>query len=150
MYIEIKLLTPQDSSDFADLIQIFALVFEQDDIAIPRKAYLTKLLDKPDFLVIVAKDEGKVIGGLTIHILHSYYAEKPVAYIYDVGVAPQYQRKGIGKMLISYLIDYCKQNNFEEAYVEAEYDDTHAINFYRQTPFSSELQAIHFTYSFDE
>jgi ribosomal protein S18 acetylase RimI-like enzyme len=80
--------------------------------------------------------------------LHQYYSKKPLAYIYDVGVSPKYQRRGIGKSLISTVCDYCQKNDFEAAYVEAEFDDFDAVQFYKNTKYSSELQAIHFTYSF--
>jgi len=61
----------------------------------------------------------------------------------------QYQRKGIGKKLISALCEYCSKNGFNEVFVQAETADTQAVNFYRTTPISDELQATHFTYSFD-
>jgi aminoglycoside 3-N-acetyltransferase I len=149
MNIEIKKLDPKDTEAFVDLIKIFAIVFEMADLKIPDNKYLKSLLDKPDFFVLIAQCDGKVIGGLTVYILHRYYSARPVAYIYDVGVMPEYQRNGTGKKLISYLNKYCKDNDFEDAYVEAETNDTQAVNFYRTTPVSSELQATHFTYTFD-
>ncbi|WPP51381.1 GNAT family N-acetyltransferase [Catalinimonas niigatensis] len=149
MNVEIKKLDLKDTDEFVDLIKIFAVVFEMDDLKMPDNEYLRSLLAKPDFFVLIAQCDGKVIGGLTVYILHRYYSAKPVAYIYDVGVMPDYQRNGTGKKLISHLNKYCKDNNFEDAYVEAETNDTQAVNFYRTTPISSELQATHFTYTFD-
>ncbi len=148
MEIEIKKLSPQDVNDLSELIKIFEIVFEMSDFKIPSNGHLQFLLNKPDFFVLVAKYNNKIVGGLTVYILHRYYSEKPSAYIYDVGVLPDNQRNGIGKKLIDYLNDYCKENGFEEVYVEAETDDTQAVNFYRTTFFSNELQATHFTYSF--
>src|SRR5687767_10686087 len=123
------------------------MVFDMDAFRMPDDAYLQNLLRKPDFFVLVATFENSVIGGLTVYILHSYYSQKPTVYIYDVGILSEFQRKGIGKKLINYLTRYCKENGFEEAFVQAETDDLQAINFYRTTSFSKELQAIHFTYS---
>lgn len=150
MDIEIKKLSPQDIGDFSDLIRIFEIVFEMDNFKMPDEKYLQDLLSKPDFFTLVAKYNNKVLGGLTVYILHRYYSTKPIAYIYDIGVFTDYQRKGFGKKLITYLTNYCKENGFEDAYVEAETDDTQAVNFYRTTSFSNELQATHFTYSFDK
>jgi aminoglycoside 3-N-acetyltransferase I len=118
MDIEIKKLNPYDIDDFSELITIFGFVFEMDDLNIPDNKYLKSLLSKPNFLVLIAKYNNKVIGGLTVYVLHSYYSTRPIAYLYDVGVMTDYQRKGIGKQLISYLTQYCKENGFEEAYVE--------------------------------
>jgi aminoglycoside 3-N-acetyltransferase I len=99
-------------------------------------------------MAFVVKVNNKVVGGLTIYVLHGYYGTKPIAYIYDVGIAPEFQGKGFGKALIAQVCDFCKTNGFEDAYVEAERDDIGAVNFYRKTKFSNEINAIHFTYSF--
>lgn len=149
MELEIKLLSSKDTDDFMDLIKVFGIVFEMDALKIPDNKHLKSLLEKSDFLAFVAKYNNKVIGGLTVYVLHRYVSTQPIAYIYDVGVMPNYQRNGIGKKLIAYLSQYCREKGIQEAYVEAETDDIQAVNFYRTTPISSELQAIHFTYTFD-
>ncbi len=150
MDIELKKLSPQDIDDFSDLIRIFQIVFEMNNFEKPDEKHLQSLLNKPDFFTLVAKYDNKVLGGLTVYILHRYYSTKPIAYIYDMGVLADYQRKGIGKKLITFLTNYCQENGFEEAFVQAEADDTQAVNFYKTTSYSNELQATHFTYSFDK
>lgn len=147
--MEIKKLDSNDVANFKNLVEIFKDVFENDEeIASPDQ--LKKLLSNPDFLVFVASIDHKILGGLTIYVLHRYYHSKPIAYIYDVGIEPSYQGKGIGKKLIAEVCHFCQQNGFEDAYVEAESDDIDAVNFYRKTKFSHELKAIHFTYTFNE
>jgi aminoglycoside 3-N-acetyltransferase I len=147
--MEIRKLNQSEVFHFKSLIGIFIEVFENTD-TMPSEEYLSKLLQNSDFFVLVASVDSRIVGGLSVYVLHSYYAEKPVAYIYDVGILPQYQRQGIGKSLITYLSQYCIENGFQEAYVEAETDDLDAVNFYRKTNFSHELQATHFTYFFGE
>lgn len=146
--MEIKLINTDEIDHFKSLIEIFKAVFENDK-PFPRDEYLSKLLSNSDFLVLVALQNSEIIGGLTVFILHTYYSEKPVAYIYDVAVKPNFQGKGVGKSLMGFLTDHCKRNGFQEAYVEAETDDSEAVSFYRKTNFSNELHATHFTYSFD-
>lgn len=143
--MQISQLSNLDTKDFVNLIQIFNQVFENSN-EIPPEDYLAKLLSKADFLVFVAKKNDEVVGGLTVYILHQYYSEKPLAYIYDVGVSPSFQRQGIGKNLIAAVNSYCQKNNFEAAYVEAELEDAEAIQFYKNTNFSTETGAVHFTY----
>jgi aminoglycoside 3-N-acetyltransferase I len=143
----VQQLNKEDVNDFIELIRVFEQAFEMTELQIPGKAYLSRLLANPDFLVFVVKLEDKVIGGLTVYVLHGYYAEKPKAYIYDVGILPEYHRKGAGKMLIQHLISYCQDQGFEYAYVEAEADDDDAIHFYRSTQPQAVLQATHFTYN---
>lgn len=147
--MEIKKLTKNEISDFRNLIEIFTDVFENTE-RIPDNEYLSWLLSNPDFIVFVVKLNDNVVGGLTIYVLHRYYSVKPIAYIYDVGITSSFQGKGLGKALIAEVCKFCKQNNFEDAYVEAESDDIDAVNFYRKTPFSNEMNAIHFTYVFSD
>jgi aminoglycoside 3-N-acetyltransferase I len=147
MEMEIKKLNSNSLTNFKSLIEIFKEVFENDE-PIADDEQLGKLLSNPDFFVFVVMSNSKVVGGLTIYVLHGYYGTKPTAYIYDVGVSPSFQGQGLGKALIAEVCNFCKQNDFEDAYVEAESDDIEAVEFYRKTKFSSEMNAIHFTYDF--
>lgn len=150
MNAEIHILTPNDTVCFSELIKVFEKVFEWENFSPPSIAHLHKLLSNESFLVLVAKIKDDVIGGLTAHVLDRYDSEKPSAYIYDIAVLTNLQRKGTGKLLIAALNEYCKKNGFSEVFVQAETDDHQAVNFYRTTPTTSELQATHFTYSFEE
>lgn len=144
--MDINKLNSENLEDFKSMIEIFKIVFENNE-PIAKDESLLKLLSNPDFLVFVLKLNNKVVGGLTIYVLHRYYEAKPIAYIYDVGVSPDFQSKGYGKALISEVCNYCKINGFDDAYVEAESDDIDAVEFYRKTKFSSEMNTIHFTYN---
>jgi aminoglycoside 3-N-acetyltransferase I len=147
--MEIKKLNSDSLTDFKSLIEIFKVVFENDE-PFANDEQLGKLLSDPDFFVFVVISNSKVIGGLTIYVLHRYFGTKPIAYIYDVGISPDFQGQGIGKALIAEVCNFCKLNDFEDAYVEAESDDIDAVRFYRKTKFSSELNAIHFTYDLSD
>jgi aminoglycoside 3-N-acetyltransferase I len=146
--MEIKKLNNDEVADFRKLVEIFKNVFENEE-QITDNGQLTKLLTDPGFMVFVVRKNNKIAGGLTIYILHRYFGTKPVAYIYDVGVTPEFQGQGLGKALIAEVCKYCEDNGFEDAYVEAESDDLDAVSFYRKTKFSSEMNAVHFTYTFD-
>lgn len=145
MKMEINKLNADSLINFKSLIEIFKDVFENDE-PIANDEQLVKLLSNPDFFVFVVLLNNEVVGGLTIYVLHRYYGTKPIAYIYDVGISPDFQGQGLGKALIAAVCNFCKQNGFEDAYVEAESDDIDAVSFYRKTKFSSEMNAIHFTY----
>ena len=146
MQVVINTLEPHHSGRFVELVTIFADVFDMPTLEIPEEAYLKQLLSNPDFIVIVATVDEAVVGGATVYLLHKYYTTKKAAYIYDIGVTPNFQGKGIGKQLIQFIMDYCKQHNIDDAWVEAEADDAAAVNFYRKTPNSGEIHAIHFNY----
>lgn len=145
--MEVQKLNPQEGSDFAALLGIFKTVFENKE-TIADVAYLEKLLSSPEFMVFVVKNKGVVIGGLTIYVLAAYYDTKPTAFIYDVGIAPEFQRQGIGKLLLTESCKFCKENGFHQAFVEAELEDLDAIEFYRKTPADFEMKTVQFTYDF--
>lgn len=147
--MDIKKLNSDSLNDFKSLLEIFNVVFENEG-SIASDEQLSKLLLNPDFYVFVVMSNNKVVGGLTIYVLQSYYGTRPIAYIYDVGISPDYQGQGLGKALIAAVCSFCKQNDFEDAYVEAESDDMDAVNFYRKTNFSSEQKTIHFTYDLSD
>ena len=147
MKVEIKILSYQDVDDFVKLIDVFAEVFEMNNFIKPDIDYLKNFLAKPNFLILIARVNHKVVGGLTVYKIDQYYSKKSLAYIYDLAILKQYQRQGIGKALIEYLTDYCKENDFEEVFVQAERIDKYALNFYRSTDPTSEEDVIHFYYS---
>ena len=144
--MEIKKLSSDCLTEFKSLIEIFRVVFENDEPAASDEL-LEKLLSNSDFFVFVVLSNNEVVGGLTIYVLHRYFGTKPIAYIYDVGVSPEFQGQGLGKALIAEVCNFCKKNDFDDAHVEAESDDIDAVSFYRKTKFSSEMTAIHFTYN---
>ncbi len=147
MDIEIKQLLTDDISLFTDLIYLFEHVFEMENFQIPSQKHLQSVLDNKDFFAIVAIKDNRVVGGLTVYILHQYYYEKPLAYIYDLAVSIQLQRQGIGKRLIDFTNTLCKEKGYEEVFVQAEKEDEHAVDFYRSTN-AAEKDVSHFYYSF--
>lgn len=112
----------------------------------PDQTHLKSLLNKETFFAVTAKTEHKIIAGLTVYVLDQYYSEKPLAYIYDLAVSVEYQRKGVGRKLIEFTNEYCKENGFEEVFVQADKVDDYAIDFYRSTKPTSEEQVAHFSY----
>lgn len=144
--IHVRQLKPDEIENFIDLVKLFSLVFEHEDFKLPTKAHLQRLLNRNDFIVFVAAINEEIIGGLTAYTLQQYYSEKPLAYIYDVAVKEEHQRKGIGKELIAALSRLCKVEGFEEMFVQAEKEDTDALGFYRSTSIDREQEVIQFSY----
>jgi aminoglycoside 3-N-acetyltransferase I len=146
MDTRIEKLTGSDLDKFIGLIRLFKDVFEMKDFRIPGEKYLKQLLEKDDFFVFVALMDNIVVGGLTSYIMHQYYSTSPLVYIYDIAVKAEFQRKGIGKMLIAANNDYCREIGVEAVMVQADEPDGHAIEFYRSTGATAE-NVIHFEYT---
>lgn len=150
MNLDLQLLQAHHLEEFTDLIAVFEDVFEIKNFRLPDKSHLQRLLTKETFFAVVAKTDGKIIGGLTVYVLDQYYATKPLAYIYDLAVLTEFQRKGVGKKLIAFTKNYCQQKGFEELFVQADKIDEYAIDFYRSTLPTEELEAFHFSYLLKE
>lgn len=112
----------------------------------PNETHLKNMLSRDTSFAVVAINENTVIAGLTFYVLDQYDFEKPLAYIYDLAVLKQYQRKGIGKKLIEFTNEFCRQKGFEEVFVQAEKIDDYAVDFYRSTNPTGEQQVVHFYY----
>jgi len=108
--------------------------------------YLEKLCESKHFHAFFAQSDNLIIGGLTIYVLDQYYTEHPLAYIYDLAVRPQFQRKGIGKELVTFALNYCQRHNIRGAFVQAELMDEDGVEFYRSTHPDQELQVVQFYY----
>ena len=133
--------------EFYELLSVFSKVFEWEEEKYPNKDYLVKLLEKTSFLAIVAKLGIEVVGGLTAYILDSYQEEVSSIYIYDLGVREEFQNRGVGKSLINFLIEYSKNNNIQDIFVDTEQiDNEDIIAFYRKTSFDSETKVLQYTY----
>ncbi|HAA10955.1 MAG TPA: AAC(3)-I family aminoglycoside 3-N-acetyltransferase [Cytophagales bacterium] len=143
----VRLLTPDELPQFEALVRLFEVVFEMENFQIPPKDHLQQVLEKPGFFVMVAIQEGTVVGGLTAYTLDQYYSQKPLAYIYDLAVDTTLQRQGIGKQLIAAFHRHCQERGYEEVFVQADEVDDYALDFYRSTRPTEEEKVRHFYYS---
>jgi aminoglycoside 3-N-acetyltransferase I len=146
--VDIKKLTKSDLSTFIQLIDLFNKTFHNEIHDFGNDAYLTSIINKNDFVAIVAILENEVIGGLTAYELPMYYSKYSEILLYDLAVKEQYQRLGIGKRLLLSLKDYCKTNGIKEFFVLASEEDQHAIAFYHSTGGRSE-KVVNFIYGTD-
>jgi aminoglycoside 3-N-acetyltransferase I len=144
--IKIKRLDKEDVSIFHKLIKLFNEVFEMQSFTSTNELYLKELLKKNEFIAFAIIHENEIIGGLTAYELPLYYSEASEVFIYDIAVKPGFQRKGLGKKLLSALKEYCNQNGIKEIFVAANEEDKHALEFYRSTRSKAE-RVIHFSYS---
>ncbi len=88
-----------------------------------------EFLADPRHHLAVAMAEGTVVGmASAIDYIHP---DKPVElWINEVGVAPDYQRKGIGRRLLEALFELGRELGCREAWVTTEPDNEPARNLY--------------------
>jgi aminoglycoside 3-N-acetyltransferase I len=71
-----------------------------------------------------------VVGGLTAHVLLMTASEGAEVFLYDIAVAPDHQRRGIGRQLVDALRSEASSRGISTMFVPADDDDTHALRFY--------------------
>jgi aminoglycoside 3-N-acetyltransferase I len=147
--LKIKRLAKSDLPTLKSLINLFNIVFDEDQPTIGSDANLSKLLGDHHFTAIVAVYEHEVVGGLTAYELPMYYSDASEIFLYDLAVKPAFQRKGVGKRLIQNLKEFCNRNGIKEFFVMAHEEDEHAIEFYRVTGGKSE-NVVNFLYKSTE
>ncbi|MCE3279584.1 MAG: putative acetyltransferase [Bacteroidetes bacterium] len=145
MNTHVEKLSSDDIDKFVQLIEVFEDVFEMKNFKMPDILYLQELLKKPDFFVFIATAENKVVGGLTSYIMHQYYSASPLVYIFDLAVKREFQRQGLGKLLIKANNEHSYSIGAETIMVQADLEDEHAIEFYKSTGGKGQ-DVIHFDY----
>src|SRR5664279_4903362 len=142
---QVKRLHKPDVFIFQKLIILFQEVFEMEKRIENGTSYLTALLEKPGFIALCVMAESEIVGGLTAYELPMYYDEISEIFIYDIAIKPAHQGKGLGKKLLLFLEEYCRQNGISSMFVAANEEDEHALDFYHATGGKAE-KVVHFNY----
>jgi ribosomal protein S18 acetylase RimI-like enzyme len=124
--LEIKLLGPADSGILTNVAED---VFDDPIIESSAREFLAD----PRHRLVVALDNSVVVGFVSAVI---YVHPDKVAselWINEVGVAPAYQGKGIGKALLRAMLNEGKQSGCAEAWVLTERENTAAMALYKST-----------------
>ena len=128
-----------------ELFLLLQQVFEVERPTMAPDAYLKTLLGNPHFIGLAAIHEKAVVGGLVAYELPMYHEACSEVFIYDIAVAPEFQRRGVGSALLSAIKSYCSENSIADLFVDAHEVDTHALDFYRSTR-PREEKVVQFSY----
>jgi len=106
-------------------------VFEEGDAALS-DGYVDRLLRDERFWAFAALRGDEVVGGITAHTLPLTRTESSEVFIYDIAVAVEHQRAGVGRALVAALRTAAARAGMGDLFVPADNDDTHALDFYRR------------------
>lgn len=155
MNISYSQLTSGDEMLLRSLIELFGDVFEMkseyDSLKISDQ-YVQQFLMNPNHIVIIAQDSDSkiVVGGLVAYLLPKFEQARSEIYIYDLGVATEYHRNGIGTTLITKLREVARDLGAYVIFVQADDDDTRAIEFYKSLPITEHIHPHHFDIRVEE
>lgn len=143
--VQIRRLGVADLPAAHGLLDLFATVFEDPETYAsnrPDVAYLARLLGDPTFFALVAEVDGAVIGGLAAYELRKLEQPRSEIYIYDLGVAEAWRRRGVATGLIGALQAEAARIGAWVVYVQADYADPPAIALY--TKLGTREDVLHF------
>jgi ribosomal protein S18 acetylase RimI-like enzyme len=88
-----------------------------------------EFLSDPRHHLVVALDSDLVVGMASgVHYVHPDKA--PQMFINEVGVSPSHRGQGIGRSLVSALVERARQLNCTEAWVLTDAENTSAMHMY--------------------
>ena len=138
-------LTRDDVALFKELLRVFGHAFNDNETyqhAIPSDEYLTHLLGKKDFIVVVAMMEKTVVGGLAAYVLEKFERQRREIYIYDLAVSDVHRRKGVATGTLNALKKIAAGQGAYTIFVQADLEDEPAIALYHSL--GTMKAALHF------
>ena len=131
--VTINQLTHDDCQQFARLVNLFHVVFENEKPTVAPLANLQRILSHPHFAAFVVLYNNQLVGGCTAYVLPSYTSSHAELLVYDLAIHPDFQRRGLGTLLIQNVRTYCANQRIPLFFALAHADDDPAVEFYRAT-----------------
>lgn len=135
MNIKISLLTnkgvnPQTVKDINYLLKLLGGEMKAPTLG---SNDLKERLTQEDFYVFVARDGQKIVGTATIYFKKPLY--KPVGWVEDVIVLPEYRGQRIAARLVQTLIDTAKKKEVKVINLTVGYQRRQAFALYKKMGF---------------
>jgi GNAT superfamily N-acetyltransferase len=127
------LIRPAAAADLEKVLALYAQPeFDAGDV-LPletAKRLWQRFADYPDYTLYVAERAADVVGSFALLVMHNLgHLGAPSAIVEDVVVAPAFQRHGIGKAMMQFAIDRCREKGCYKLMLSsnAKREDAHAF-----------------------
>jgi GNAT superfamily N-acetyltransferase len=127
------LIRPAAAGDLEKVLALYAQPeFDAGDV-LPletAKRLWQRFADYPDYTLYVAERAADVVGSFALLVMHNLgHLGAPSAIVEDVVVAPAFQRHGIGKAMMQFAIDRCREKGCYKLMLSsnAKREDAHAF-----------------------
>jgi aminoglycoside 3-N-acetyltransferase I len=98
----------------------------------PRDSYLVEVLGRDGVIVLTAKADEELVGGLVAYVLPKLEQERSEIYLYDLAVAAHRRREGVATALIEELQRIAANVGAWVIFVQADYGDDPAVALYEK------------------
>jgi GNAT superfamily N-acetyltransferase len=100
------------------------------------RAVLRRFADYPDYTLYVAERDGEVVGSFALLVMHNLgHLGTPSAIVEDVVVAPTFQERGIGKAMMQFALELCRDKGCYKLMLSSNAKREHAHAFYEALGF---------------
>jgi GNAT superfamily N-acetyltransferase len=127
------LIRPAAAADLEKVLALYAQPeFDAGDV-LPletAKRLWQRFADYPDYTLYVAERAADVVGSFALLVMHNLgHLGAPSAIVEDVVVAPTFQRHGIGKAMMQFALDRCREKGCYKLVLSsnAKREDAHAF-----------------------
>ncbi len=114
------------------LHQLFTVETDFDFSAERQQKGLELLLEAPTAVVMVAEEDGTVVGMATAQLVISTAEGGPSLLVEDLVVEPTCRNKGLGSALLTALAEWGARRGANRMQLLADRTNAPALNFYRQ------------------
>jgi GNAT superfamily N-acetyltransferase len=133
-------LTKAIHSDIPELISLLKTLFEQEAEFEPnsetqRKGLSKIILDPKIGIVLVARDDEKILGMINLLFTESTALGAKVAILEDMVVLSKSRGEGIGSQLVDYAIGEAKKEGCKRITLLTDIENTKAQAFYQKKGF---------------
>eukprot|EP01137_Pigoraptor_chileana_P030200 Opistho-2@16459 len=124
--------------DLPQILNLYADVLDKGEVLSLEQAetLFSKMTTYPNYKVYVAETESTIIGTFALLIMDNLaHLGTPSAVVEDVVVADNYQGKGIGKTMMIFAMEKCKEAGCYKLVLSSNLKRTEAHAFYESLAF---------------
>lgn len=126
-------------ADLPGILELYAQPALDDDVVLPL-AQAERLFERmrgyPDYRLYVARAGQQVVGTFALLIMDNLgHLGSPSGVVEDVAVAPAWQKRGIGKAMLRFAMQRCREAGCYKLSLSANLSRTQAHRFYESLGF---------------
>ena len=137
-------------SDLPQLLSLYAQLGQDDGSVLPLEeaaGIYWKMKSYPDYRLYVALDEDRVIGTFAMLVMDNLgHLGAPSAILEDVVVAKELRGQGIGKLMMEYANDLCRQKGCYKMSFSSNMNREAAHRFYETLGFQKHGYSFYVSY----
>jgi aminoglycoside 3-N-acetyltransferase I len=128
--LNISRLGPADSALGVEAIR---LLKAPDGYPVPPVEYMSRLLSRPQNVLLVATEGSAPVGYLVAYLLDRIDRDQKMMFFYEIGVEKSHRRRGFGKKLIAHLKEICREADLMKMWVPTNRSNVAATRLYEST-----------------